>query len=62
MLSLRDFDVIGRTYRNINRYRRILAILFKYGFGNIIEALNIDQYLEVGLKMISRQKKKPLSA
>jgi ubiquinone biosynthesis protein len=56
MLSLRDFDVVGRTYRNINRYRQILTILFKYGFGNIIEALNIDQYLEIGLKMISRSK------
>ena len=57
MLSLKDFDVVGRTYRNINRYRQILAILFKYGFGNIIDTLNIDQYLETGLKMISRKKK-----
>ncbi|MFH2092167.1 MAG: AarF/UbiB family protein [Pseudomonadota bacterium] len=56
MLSLKDFDVVGRTYRNINRYRQILTILFKYGFGNIIDALKIDQYLEIGLKMISRTK------
>ncbi|MCP4023061.1 MAG: AarF/ABC1/UbiB kinase family protein [Desulfobacteraceae bacterium] len=54
MLSLKDFGAVGRTYRNINRYRQILTILFKYGFGNIINALNIDQYLEIGLKMISR--------
>ncbi|MBU3954627.1 MAG: AarF/ABC1/UbiB kinase family protein, partial [Proteobacteria bacterium] len=56
MLSLKDFDVVGRTYRNINRYRQILTILFKYGFGNIIDALKIDQYLEIGLNMISRTK------
>jgi len=56
MLTLRDFDVVGRTYRNINRYRQILTIIFKYGFGHIIEALNIDRYLEIGLKMISRHK------
>ncbi len=56
MLSLRDFDVVGRTYRNINRYRQIITILFKYGFGNIIEALKIDRYLEIGLKMISKTK------
>jgi len=56
MLSLRDFDVVGRTYRNITRYRQILTILFKYGFGHIIEALKIDQYLEIGLKMISRDR------
>lgn len=60
MLSLRDFDVVGRTYRNINRYRQILTILFKYGFGNVINTLKIDQYLEVGLKMISRTKREPV--
>ena len=54
MLSLRDLGIVGRTYRNINRYRQILTILFKYGFGNIIDVLKIDQYLEIGLKMISR--------
>jgi ubiquinone biosynthesis protein len=54
MLSLRDLGIVGRTYRNINRYRQILTILFKYGFGNIIDLLRIDQYLEIGLKMISR--------
>ena len=54
MLSMRDLDVVGRTYRNINRYRQILTILFKYGFGNIIDALKIDHYLQIGLKMISK--------
>jgi ubiquinone biosynthesis protein len=56
MISLKDFDVVGRTYRNINRYRQILTILFKYGFGNIIDALKLDRYLEIGLNMISRTK------
>ncbi len=56
MISIRKIGVIGRTYRHLNRYRQILAILFKYGFGNIIERLNIDQYIEVGLQMISMKK------
>lgn len=60
MLTLRDLDIVGRTYRNINRYRQILTILFKYGFGNIINALKIDQYLEVGWKMISRTEREPV--
>lgn len=60
MVSLKDFGVVGRTYRNINRYRQILTILFKYGFGNFIEVLKIDQYLEVGLKMISSKKPEPM--
>ena len=54
MLRLKDLGIVGRTYRNINRYRQILTILFKYGFGNIIDVLKIDQYLEIGLKMISK--------
>ncbi len=38
------------------RYRQILGIMFKYGFGNIIDALNLDEYIEIGLKLISRNK------
>lgn len=57
MLNLRSIGIIGRTYRHVNRYRQILAILFKYGFDNIIDILKIDQYLEIGLQMISRKKR-----
>ena len=56
MLSIRKIGVIGRTYRHLNRYRQILAILFKYGFGDLLELLKIDQYIEVGLQMISRNR------
>lgn len=56
MISIRRIGVIGRTYRHLNRYRQILGILFKYGFGSIIERLNIDEYIEVGLRMISKDK------
>ena len=56
MLSIRKIGVISRTYRHLNRYRQILAILFKYGFGDLLEMLKIDQYIEVGLQMISRKR------
>jgi len=56
MISIRRIGVIGRTYRHLNRYRQILGIFFKYGFGDVIERLNIDQYIEVGLRMISKDK------
>lgn len=55
MLSIRKIGVIGRTYRNLSRYRQILAVLFKYGFGDLLELLKIDQYVEVGLQMISKK-------
>ena len=56
MLSIRKIGVIGRTYRHLNRYRQILTVLFKYGFGDLLELLKIDQYIEVGLQMISRKR------
>ncbi len=57
MLSIRKIGVIGRTYRNLNRYRQILGVLFKYGFGDLIERLRIDDYIEIGLQMISRKRR-----
>ena len=56
MLSIRKIGVLGRTYRHLNRYRQILTILFKYGFGDLLEMLKIDQYVEVGLQMISKNR------
>jgi len=55
MISIRKIGAIGRTYRHLNRYQRIVRILFKYGFDDFVEALRIDQYLETGLKMINRK-------
>ena len=53
MLSIRKIGVIGRTYRNLNCYSQILGILFKYGFGDLVETLKIDQkkkkYFEMGV-------------
>jgi ubiquinone biosynthesis protein len=55
MLSIRDITVIGRTYRNLNRFRQILTVLLKYGFGDLLKLLKLDQYVEAGLQMISRK-------
>jgi ubiquinone biosynthesis protein len=53
---------VGRTYRHMQRYRHILTVLFKYGFGDLIDALKIEQYLEVGLQMISRKRREKTEA
>ncbi len=60
MISIRKIGVLGRTYRHLNRYRHILAILFKYGFGDLVETLKIEQYIEIGLNMISRKRRERL--
>ena len=57
MISIRKIGVVGRTYRNLNRYRQILAVLFKYGFDDIVELLRIDQYIKIGLQVISRKRR-----
>ena len=48
---------VGRTYRHMQRYRQILTVIFKYGFGDLVDALNIEYYLEIGLQMISRKRR-----
>ncbi len=60
MISIRKIGIIGRTYRHLNRYRHILAVLFKYGFGDLVETLKIEQYIEIGLQMISRKRRERL--
>jgi ubiquinone biosynthesis protein len=57
MISIRKIGVLGRTYRHLNRYRQILGVLFKYGFGDLVDTLRIEQYIEVGLQMISRKRR-----
>ncbi len=55
MLGFKKIGVLGKTYRHIKRYRQILVILFKYGFGDLIDTLKIEQYLQIGLQLISKK-------
>ena len=53
MLSFLRFN---RNLRTIRRYREILGVLIKYGFGHFVEQLNIDYYLELGKRVVNRGK------
>ena len=55
MISIRKIGIIRRGYRHLSRYRQIVSILVKYGFEGLIDALNIEQYFEMGLEIISRK-------
>lgn len=44
---------VNRNIRTIRRYRTILGVLMKYGFGHFVEQLNIDYYLELGKRIVS---------
>lgn len=47
------FSRINRNIRSIRRYRDILGILIKYGFGHVVEQLNINYYLELGRRIVT---------
>jgi len=55
MLSIRQIGRIGHTYRNLNRFRQILAVLLKYGFSDLLDLLKLDAYVEAGRKFFSKQ-------
>jgi len=44
---------IHRNIRSLRRYRDVLGILIKYGFGHIVEQLNLTYYLQLGRRVIS---------
>ena len=54
---IRKIGVISRTYRHIHRYSEILAVLFKFGFGDLITSLRVERYLDFGRRMFSGEKK-----
>ncbi|MBE9545936.1 MAG: AarF/ABC1/UbiB kinase family protein [Proteobacteria bacterium] len=58
----RKISIVSRTYRHANRYRQIVTILFKYGFGDVVDRLHLGRYLEVGRQMVSREHRKDVEA
>ncbi|MDD5304241.1 MAG: AarF/UbiB family protein [Elusimicrobia bacterium] len=45
-------QVLGRTYRHLNRYREVGAILAKHGFGDLLHMMRLDSRLESSLRGI----------
>ena len=52
-MIIRKIGTISRTYRHMERYGEILTVLFKYGFGDLISSLKIEQYLDLGRRVFS---------
>lgn len=61
-MAIRKIGIASRTYRNVNRYRQILTVLFKYGFGELVEQLRIAQYIEIGYRLIARRHRAQVEA
>lgn len=56
-MLIRKIGIVSRTYRHVNRYRQIITVLFKYGFGDLVDRLHVGQYLEIGMQMVSRKRR-----
>ncbi|MEZ5304608.1 MAG: AarF/ABC1/UbiB kinase family protein [Verrucomicrobiales bacterium] len=56
MFSIRKIGALARTYQHLDRYRQIVQVLFKYGFGEVIQGLGIERYIDLGLKMIAQER------
>ena len=52
-------DAVGRTYRHARRYRAILSVLMKYGFGDLVETLKVREHIETVKTRISRRQPEP---
>ncbi len=55
-LSIKKLGVIEHTYRHLDRYRQILAIFFKYGFGDLLDRLRLEPYLGKSLDLVAKNR------
>ncbi|MFQ6044491.1 MAG: ABC1 kinase family protein, partial [Candidatus Poribacteria bacterium] len=42
---------LNQTYRNIKRYRQVIAVFVKYGFGDILDKLRLEFHIKLGRKI-----------
>lgn len=61
-MIIRKIGIIGRTYRHMQRYREILTVLFKFGFEDLVASLKVEQYLDLGRRIIFPQRKEKIEA
>lgn len=43
---------LHKTYRNIGRFRQVIAVLIKYGFGEVLDRMNMASYLRIGSRRL----------
>ena len=60
MIRTGTIDAVGRTYRHARRYSAILSVLMKYGFGDLVDTLNIREHVENVRNKVSRQRAEPV--
>jgi len=59
---IRRIGVITHSYRHINRYREIIVVLVKYGFGDLITRTHLEKYVDLGKKVLLRRGGKEIAS
>ena len=55
-MSLRRMAASSRRYRHFSRYRRIIAVMVKYGFGEFLYRLNLLRFLGLVRSFVARKR------
>ena len=45
---------LGRTYRHVNRYREIVTVLVKHGFGDLVTKSGLEKHIDFGKRFLPR--------
>ncbi len=59
-MTAKNLIRLGKAYRHLKRYRQIIEVMIKYGFGDILERLRIEAYLRIRPRVFSKSKGKEL--
>jgi len=54
-MPVREIGLIGRTYRHVNRYRQIVAVLLRHGFGDTVARLGLHKHPGLGGRLLAEQ-------
>jgi len=52
---VRRHGIIGRTYRHANRYRQIVSVLLRHGFGDTVARLGLHKHLAISPRFLARE-------
>jgi len=61
-MPFRTVGRIGRTYRHLRRYRQILAVLLKYGFGDLLRSIGVHGHAGARWWKIDAGRREPAAA
>ncbi|MCP4178232.1 MAG: AarF/ABC1/UbiB kinase family protein [bacterium] len=56
MIKIKQLTELTHAYRHFKRYRQIIHVLIKYGFGSLIESVGLHKIIGVSKKIFTKNK------